>query len=794
MRVSLNWVKKFLNIEGLDIKDIADRLTMSGLEVESIETKKSPVGVVVGKVLKKEKHPNADKLSLCIVSDGMDEYQVVCGAQNVDEGQTVPFAKIGAELPNGMKIKDAKLRGIESKGMICSAAELGLEEESSGIMVLSDDCKLGEDINKYIETGDTVFEINVTPNRADCLSIIGIAREIAVLFDRNLITEGFVCKESEISAEEFRYVKIENRHDCPGYYGRIIKNVKISDSPAWLANRLRSAGIRPINNIVDVTNYIMLEYGQPLHAFDLRMVDGGIIVRNAYEGEKILTLDGKERVLKSDMLVIADEKKVLAVAGVMGGEFSGIQSDTTDVFLECAYFRPESIRMTSRRLGLKTDSSYRYERGIDRVQTAIMVDYAASMISELSGGVVLRGILNDGFDKCEASRIEFDTDKISSLIGVQINRDEILKILKKLGFEIEKATNGENSYIAVPPSYRQDMSIWQDLAEEVARIYGYDRIPVTIPKIYAKSKKTDLLQLKIRDIKNIMVTLGYNEVINYSFMGRDYLSKFSEGPFVHIKNPISADMDTMRNSVFPGVINSLVKNYRSGFKQIKMFEVSNIHIPDPSNKLPIERTKLSFGVLGEYFKPNWIGRREADNFFYLKSVVEQIMDLFRVNFDFVRSNLPFLHKGKSADIFLNGINVGFVGEIHPAMYEYLDIQDILYVAELDLNTTIENCKLDNIKYKKISQFPFVYKDISIVVEKQIDAITLIREIEQFSQLIQDVLLFDLFEGEKIGTGKVSMTFRIYFNDLNKTLTDEETNNIVRGIIDRVTEKYGAALR
>lgn len=793
MRVSLNWVKKFLNIDGLDIRDIADKLTMSGLEVESVETKKSPVGVVVGKVLKKEKHPNADKLSLCIVTDGIDEYQVVCGAQNVADGQTIPFAKIGAELPNGMKIKDAKLRGVESKGMICSAAELGLEEESSGIMVLSDDYKLGEDICRYIETGDTVFEINITPNRADCLSIIGVAREISVLFDRSLITESFECNESEPCAEEFRYVKIENRYDCPAYYGRIIKNVKVTDSPIWLANRLRSAGIRPINNIVDVTNYIMLEYGQPLHAFDLRMVEGGIVVRNAYENEKVVTLDGKERELKSDMLVIADEKKVLAIAGVMGGEYSGIQNDTVDVFLECAYFRPESIRMTSRRLGLKTDSSYRYERGIDRAQTAKMVDYAASMISKLSDGVVLKGILNDGFDKYETKKIEFDADKISSLIGVQIDRDEILKILKKLGFEIEKNGVGE-SYLAIPPSYRQDMSIWQDLAEEVARIYGYDRVPVTIPRIYAESKKPDPLQLKIREIKNVMVTLGYNEVINYSFMAREYLAKFSEDQFIYIKNPISADMDTMRNAVFPGVINSLVKNYRSGFRQMKMFEISNVHLPDPSNKLPVEKTKLSFGVLGEYFKPNWIGRREADNFFYLKSVVEQIMDLFRVKSDFVRSNLAFLHRGKSADIFINGVNVGFVGEIHPAMYEYLDIQDTLYIAELDLNSIIENSATGNIKYRKISQFPFVYKDISIVVDRKISAITLIREIEEFSQLIKDIALFDLFEGDKIGAGKVSMTFRIYFNDLNKTLTDEETNSIVKGIIDRVVEKYGATLR
>ncbi|MEF3254507.1 MAG: phenylalanine--tRNA ligase subunit beta, partial [Deferribacterales bacterium] len=558
MRVSLNWIKKFVDINGIDHKEIADKLTMSGLEVEGIEVVKAPKGVVVGKVVEKGKHPNADKLSVCKVFDGTEYYQVVCGASNVEAGQTIPFAKIGAELPNGMKLKEAKLRGVESRGMICSAAELGLEEESDGILVLPDSYVAGKDINEYIEIEDVVLEINITPNRADCLSILGVAREIAVLFGRDVKNYSFVVEEDEEQGKDLRFVKILNKIDCPAYYGRIIKGVKLGESPDWIKTRLRKVGIRPINNIVDITNYVMIEYGQPLHAFDLRMVEDGIIVRNAEDGEKIITLDGKERVLNSNMLVIADSKKVLAIAGIMGGEYSGIQNDTVDVFLECAYFRPESIRLTSRRLGLKTDSSYRYERGIDGGSTYKMIDYAASLMAEISGGRVLKGILNDGIDEFKNRLVEFSTAKINSLLGVTLVEDSMIKILKDLGFEIVK--NGDG-YIATVPSYRQDISLWQDLAEEVARIYGYDKIPVTVPKIYASSKPSDKLQSKIRQIKDILVTMGYNEVINYSFMGKEFLSKFLDDRFIFIKNPLSQDMDTMRSAVFPGVIKSIITNY-----------------------------------------------------------------------------------------------------------------------------------------------------------------------------------------------------------------------------------------
>ncbi len=789
MRVSLNWIRDFVDINGIDVDEIAKKLTMCGLEVEAIERRERIENVVTAKVISKDKHPNADKLSVCQVDDGSGVYQVVCGASNVAAGQVVPFARVGAKLAKGVIIKDAKLRGVESKGMICSAEELGLEEESDGILVLPEDTPIGKDVNELLQVEDTILELNVTPNRADCLSILGVAREIAVLFDKELNLRDIKIEETDEPAERYRYVRVENDTDCPIYLGRVIKGVKIGESPLWMQNRLKSAGIRPINNIVDITNYVMLEYGQPLHAFDLRMVEGGIIVRNAKEGEKILNLDGKERVLNSNMLVIADEKKVLAIAGVMGGEYSGIQNDTTDVFLECAYFRPESIRMTARRLGMKTDSSYRYERGIDRVQTIKMVDYAADLIRQLTGGVVLKGVLKNDYKEFEPKRFKFSWRKVVEYVGLELPESEIMSIFNKIGIKVE---NGDT---AVTPSYRQDIERWQDLSEEIARIYGYDRIPVTVPRIYAKSDEEDILQRLNREVKYMMADLGYNEVINYSFMSGEFLKMFAdEKDFVKVKNPISADMDTMRSVVFPGLLKSMLSNYNSGVRQLKLFEVANVHRLDLNSRLPEERMKCAFGVLGDFYKKNWIGRLESDLFYYAKSTVDAVFNRFRLSCEYKRTNEQFLHPGKGADIYIGDVKIGFLGELHPEVYQFLDIDEKIYICEFDLNMMSEFVRRTEKRYKKLSQYPYVYKDIALVVDREIMSDKLYKFIKGYSELIKEVEIFDRYEGEKIGTGKVSLAFRIYFNHLEKTLTDEETNEIVQGIVRGIGKEFGAVLR
>lgn len=789
MRASLNWIKEFVDIDGVDIDEIAKRLTMSGLEVEGIERREKVENVVTARVLKKEKHPNADKLSVCRVFDGQQEYQVVCGASNVKEGQIVPFARSGAKLARGVNIRDTKIRGVESKGMICSAEELGLEEASDGILELPDHTDLGLDVNNLLGIEDVIFELNITPNRADCLSILGIAREIALLFDKDVKIRDISITEDEERVERYRYVKVENETDCPIYLGRIIRGVKVEESPLWMQNRLKSAGIRPINNIVDITNYVMLEYGQPLHAFDLRMVEGGIIVRNAKEGEKILTLDGKERELKSNMLVIADEKKVLAVAGVMGGEYSGIQNDTADVFLECAYFRPESIRMTARRLGMKTDSSYRYERGVDRVQTIKMVDYAAGLIKQLAWGVVLKGVLKNNYQEYVPKRFKFSWRKVVDYLGLNLEESDVMNILKKIGIVVE---SGE---IAIVPSYRQDIERWQDLSEEVARIYGYDNIPVTIPKIYAYSDEENILQRLGREIKNILSDLGYNEVINYSFMSGEFLKRFAEEKdFVRVKNPISADMDTMRSVVFPGLLKSMVTNYNSGVKQLKLFEVANVHRISNSNRLPEERMKCAFGVLGDFYGKNWIGKLESDLFYYLKATLESIVKRYKLECEYERTSEHFLHPGKGADIIVNNTKIGFLGEVHPEVYQYLDVDEKIYICEIDLVVLAELISNAQKRYKKLSQYPYVYKDIAVVVDKEVQSIKLYNVISRYSELIKDVEIFDRYEGEKIGKDKVSLAFRIYFNHHEKTLTDEETNEMIRDLVDKLGKEFGAVLR
>lgn len=791
MRVSFEWLKDFINIQNLNPLEVADKLTMSGLEVEAVENIKSIEGIVVAEVLEKEKHPDADKLSVCKVFDGQETLQVVCGAKNVNKGQKVVFCKIGAILPGDFKIKKAKIRGIESMGMIASLSELGLEEKSDGIHVLPTNTKHGEDPNKILGLGDHVMEISITPNRADCLSVIGVAREIGALYNIPVKDKKFKICESNENSSKYSFVKIEEKTLCPVYLGRIIKDVQIKQSPLWMQNRLRKAGVRPINNIVDVTNYILFEYGQPLHTFDLSQIDGGITVRNAYKNEKIVTLDGKEKILDSNMLVIADNKKSLAVAGVMGGEYSGINDSTRDVFLECAYFNPDSIRLTARKLGMKTDASYRYERGIDMNNTFEMVNHAASLLAEVSGGVVTKGVLTDDPVKYHPVEISVENEKINNFIGFNLNKNIQTEILKNLNF---KVTENHIGYTAEVPSYRVDISIWQDIAEEIARVYGYDKIETTIPEIIADGKVQNPLLKGILDIKKLMATLGFNEVINYSFVSENMMKLFDdESKFVKLLNPISEEMTTMRTYVFPGIVSSINENLHQGEKSLKFFEVASTYSKN-KDILPDQNISLSFGVTDNFWGLNWIKRPQIDTFYYVKGVVENIMKWLNISFSIRRSSMSFLHPGKSADVVVNDICVGFLGELNPDIYEKLDFSENIYICELNLQKLIEISAQYNPKFKSFSTFPFVYKDISIVVSKDIFAKDIQSFIENFDSIVQTCSIFDIFEDEKIGKDLKSLSFRIFFSHKDKTLTDVETNGVVDKIVSELNQKFGAILR
>lgn len=791
MKVSLEWLKEFIDIDGIDPYVIADKLTMSGLEVESVEYIPSIEDIVVAHVLEKQNHPDADKLSVCKVFDGKEEYQVVCGAKNVEKGQNVVFCKIGAVLPGDFKIEKAKIRGVESFGMIASLSELGLEDKSDGIYVLPEDVKVGDDPNKLLGLGDYIFDISITPNRADCLSVIGVAREIAALYNLQVKEKEFNIEEVEEDACKYSYVKVENKEICPVYLGRIIKDVTISESPLFIQNRLRKAGIRPINNIVDITNYVLLEYGQPLHTFDLKEIEGGIVVRNAFSGEKIVTLDGKEKFLDESMLVIADEKKAVAVAGVMGGEYSGINDNTKDVFLECAYFKPDSIRLTARRLGMQTDSSYRYERGIDMKNTYRMVDYAAYLLSKVSGGKILKNTLSDNPKAYEEKKVKINLEEINSYIGLKISEDEIVNILKRLNFKVSK--QGDD-YHVVPPSYRVDIDIWQDIVEEVARVYGYNNIPISTPEILADGRVKKPLLKAMMDIKTHMAALGFTEAINYSFMSEKFLSYFYDKTnFIKLLNPISEDLSVMRTFVFPPLLINIKNNLNNGYKSVRFYEVASTYLKKDEG-LPEQNVNLSIAVTDDFFGLYWDKIKKSETFYYLKGIMENIGKFFNVEFNFVRSNLRFLHPGKSADIYVEDKKIGFIGCIHPDINEKMDIDNSIYVAELQLEDLVNIVKDRKIKFKSFSVYPFVYKDLSVLVDKEIFSEDIRKYILSYDPLIENCIVFDKFEDEKIGKEKVSLAFRIYFSHNEKTLTDEETNAILMKLVVDLKKRFSANLR
>ncbi|ADD68727.1 phenylalanyl-tRNA synthetase, beta subunit [Denitrovibrio acetiphilus DSM 12809] len=789
MKVSLNWLNKFVEVADLDPNDIAEKLTMCGLEVDAVEHLAPLDNVVVAKVKSCVKHPDADKLSLCEVFDGTETYQVVCGAPNVAEGQTIVFAKIGAVLPGNFKIKKAKIRGTESSGMICAEDEIGLSENHDGIMVLDDSLEPGMPVNELFGLPDTVLEIGITPNRADCLSIIGYAHEIAALYNRKLKKNEYKLNETDEPAGNYGGVEIKNKKACPTYLGRVIKDVTIKPSPLWMQNRLRAVGVRPISNVVDITNYVLFEYGQPLHTFDLKEIDGRIIIRNAENGEKLITLDEKERVFNENMLLITDEKKSLAIAGVMGGEHSGISKDTKDVFLECAYFEPKQTRMTARKLGMQTDASYRYERGIDPVNTKEMCEYAAYLIQELCGGKVCKGVLGEVNDP-EPITFTVNADWINSYLGTDVSLDQMVQILD--GLNMNPVVNSRDITIT-SPSYRVDIITRQDIAEEIARMYGYNNIPTTLPKIDADSMPMQPLLATRRFLAQKLKTLGFNEAINYSFMKADFLKLFdSEEKFVKLINPISEDMNTMRTQVFPGLLATIRYNLNNGFKQARFFEFASSFIKT-EDKLPEQRMLLAAASAGDFWDVSWAAPKGTEPFFMMKGVLENLLAQYKIKAEFTKSSRHFLHPGKSAEVIVNGKSIGFIGELHPLTAEAAELRERVTFFEIDMQDFVDNAEFV-FKFESFSKFPSVYKDISVIVDTDTPTEKLTECIKNTSKLAEDVSLYDVYTGKGIEEGKASRTFRVLFTAGDRTLTDEETNGILQKMIDNLVKDYGAQLR
>lgn len=810
MKVSFNWLKEYVDID-ISPEELANRLTNTGVVVEKIEyLNKGVSNVVVGQVLKAERHPDAEKLSLCEVTTGQESnFQVVCGAPNVKAGQKVPFALVGAKLPGGVKIKKAKLRGIESQGMICSAKELGMEEdiltpeEKEGILVLDENAPLGQDIINFLNLDDCVLEFDLTPNRSDCLSVLNIAREIAALLDKEVKLPEISFTETEKDVKDLVEVEIDNMDLCRRYTARVIEGIEIKPSPQWLRHKIRCAGMRPINNVVDITNYVMLEMGQPLHAFDYDFLcDGKIIVREAAEGEEIITLDEKERKLSPGMLLIADKEKAVGIAGVMGGLNSEVIDKTKRVLLESAYFNPTSIRRTSTSLGLRSEASIRFEKGIN-IETVVEAgNRAAQLLQQLAVGKVLKGIIDNYPNPIQRTIITLKISQVNDVLGTEIEEGFIKDILQSLNFRIIDADK-EQLTIEVPP-YRPDVTIAEDLIEEVARMYGYDNIPTTLPYgTTSKGQKTS--EQKLRDmILDSMVAAGLSEIISFSFINKKNFDKLllpenhPKRKAIAVLNPISEEQGYMRTTLLPGLLENLLRNINRRNENLGIFELGKIYLPNgfpQQETLPQERWVLGIALRGKLGE-NWQDKGTEVDFYYIKGVIEMLLEklnLQDITFKPQNSNESY-HPGRTAEIYIKDKLIGIVGELHPQVAENYDLPGRNYTAELDVSQLLEIGQQDVI-FKALPKYPAVNRDLAVVVQDGVTSGDLLKLIEnEGGSLLARATVFDLYKGDQIPEGCKSIAFSLTFQADDRTLTDKEINDIYDKIYNALVQEYDATLR
>lgn len=792
MNLSMRWLKEFVDIE-MPPREFSEAMTMSGSKVEGYEIEaENTKNVVVGKVLSIEKHPDADKLVVCQIDIGESEpVQIVTGAKNLTVGDYIPVAKDNSVLPNGVKIKKGKLRGVPSNGMLCSLSELGLTAHDfpyaieDGIFVLGDDCDktLGKDIREAIGLNDTKVEFEITSNRPDCFSVIGLAREAAATFNKELKLHKPVVKAGNGDCTGMLDVKIENPELCKIYSARIVKNVRVKPSPRWLRERLRAMGVRPINNIVDITNYVMLEYGQPMHAFDLRFIDEGKIrVRLAKNGEKITTLDGVERTLTDKNLVIADANKPVAIAGVMGGEYSGIMDDTTTIVFESATFKGSSVRITAKSQGMRTDASSRYEKGLDPNACLPALERACELVELLDAGDVMDGILMDKQYEEGNHTIKFEPEWTNKFLATNLSREEMIEILHKVECKVEGDT------ITVP-TFRPDLECKADIAEEIARFYGYNVIDSTAISGGAQGKFTERQKFD-KTISAAMLALGFNEIMTYSFISPKYYNKIlmpENHPLrisVVISNPLGEDTSIMRTTALPSMMEILSKNYNNRNSNVALFEIAREYIPTTPDELPIEKNVLVAGVYGD-----------GADFFTLKGAVERVLEKTCVkNWDIYASENEFgYHPGRCAVLEINGKRLGVMGEIHPDAAKNYDIDTKVYCFTLDVDLMFENAQLEK-TFIPLPKYPAVSRDLAVICDEDIPVLTLEKEIAKAAgKLLEEVKLFDVYQGKQIEAGKKSVAFNIVMRSAEATLTEEQINSVMKKSIDALAS-IGATLR
>jgi phenylalanyl-tRNA synthetase beta chain len=795
MLVPIKWLKDYVDIK-IDSKSYADAMTMSGSKVERIEELGKEIdNVVVGKILKTEKHPDADKLTIAQCDIGTEVIQIVTGADNIKEGDYIPIAKNGSTLPGGVKIKKGKLRGIESNGMMCSAQELALELDNlpeellDGIYILDKEYPLGADIKDILGLNDTVIEFEITNNRPDCLSIIGIARETAATFEKVMRYPETGFKENAENIKDFIDVQVENTELCPRYSARMVKNIVIKDSPAWMQERLIKAGVRPISSIVDITNYVMLELGQPMHAFDHRdLGDKKIIVRNAVQGEAIKTLDEVERKLDESMLVIADGTKPTGIAGVMGGYGSEIKNDTSAVIFECANFAPVNIRMTSKKLGLRTEASSRYEKGIDPELITMAMDRACSLVEQIGAGEVVGGKIDIYPAPKKARKLKLKVKKARDFIGAQdITEEMIVKYLTSLEFKVEVK---EDLEITVP-TFRDDVNVDVDLIEEIARLYGYDKIPTDLMDTTFTQGGKNYRQ-KIRDmVKTNMAAQGLYEVLTYSFVSPGVYNKINlkaENPLrnaIKLTNPLGEDQGIMRTTMIPNMLEVISRNYNRKIADGQFFELAKVYLSEvlPLVELAEEKETLTIGMYGNV------------DFFDIKGVVENLLEELNIDkYRILSSNNDSMHPGRTAELLINNKRVGCLGEVHPDVLDNYDIPVVVYIAELNFEEILQQSDM-NIKYRSLPKYPSVARDIAIVVTEEITA----GQVEEIirnkgGKLIEEVKLFDIYRGSQIEEGYKSMAYSIVYRSDEKTLSEEDIAKVHNKIVNSLINQVGAALR
>ena len=804
MNTSLSWIKAYVPDLNVTAQEYTDAMTLSGTKVEGYEVLDADLEkIVIGQIDKIERHPDADKLIICQVNVGTESVQIVTGANNVHEGDKVPVVldggrvaggHDGSKTPGGIKIKKGKLRGVESFGMMCSIEELGSTKEmypespDEGIYIFPEDAQIGASAVEVLGLNDVVFEYEVTSNRVDCCSVIGIAREAAATFRKEFIPPAVTETGNEEDVNDYVKVSVENTDLCPRFCARVVKNIKIGPSPKWMQRRLASVGIRPINNVVDITNYVMEEYGQPMHAYDLDMIAGRqIIVRTAQDGEKFTTLDGQERMIDKEVLMICDGEKAIGLAGIMGGENSMITDDVKTMLFEAACFDGVNVRKSSKRVGLRTDASGKFEKGLDPNNAKAAIDRAGQLIEEMGAGEVIGGTVDVYGKVKEPVRVPFDATKINEMLGTNISEEEMLGYFEKIGLEYDPQTKE-----VIAPTFRHDLFRLADLAEEVARFYGYDNIPTTLPRGEATTGKISFKLRIEKTAEDIAEFCGFSQSMNYSFESPKVFEKLlipSDSPLrnaVEIINPLGEDYSIMRTTSLNGMLTSLATNYNRRNKDVRLYELGNIYLPKaiPLTELPEERMQFTLGMYGN------------GDFFSMKGVVEEFFEKIGMKDKESYSpdaGIPYLHPGRQANIMYKGKNVGYLGEVHPEVADNYGIGERAYIAVIDMPDILEYATFDR-KYMGIAKYPAVHRDISMVVPKNILAGQIEEVIEKKGgSYLESYVLFDLYEGAQIKEGYKSIAYSIVFRAKDKTLEEADITSAMKKIL-KALEEMGIELR